>query len=123
MKTSLTSRFIPSSVLFTFALLMTATLPSARAALLAYEGFDYATSTPLNGLTGGSGWLTPWSAPAAAVTAAGLGYTDTSGNVLVLGIDHKAGANDDAYLFLNPPPAPSPSPTRRPPTACSASTA
>src|SRR5512136_588863 len=64
--------------------------PSARAGLLAYEGFDYAAGSQLFALNGGSGWATTWSATSAAVAtnvATGLNYQGlaTAGGGVVMG--------------------------------------
>jgi hypothetical protein len=64
---------------------------NAWAAVLAYEGFDYAADTLLVnagvGLGGGTGWADPWDesqAPslASAIQAGSLQYTDALGNAL-----------------------------------------
>lgn len=38
---------------------------------LAYEGFDYPTNTPLQGLQGGTGWLSPWNVQSENTTLPG----------------------------------------------------
>jgi hypothetical protein len=64
---------------------------SARAAVLAYEGFDYPANTLLVdggvGLGGGTGWAGPWDEAqalsfATTTQANSLQYTDSRGNVL-----------------------------------------
>jgi hypothetical protein len=64
---------------------------SARAAVLAYEGFDYPANTLLVdggvGLGGGTGWAGPWDEAqalsfATTTQANSLQYTDSQGNVL-----------------------------------------
>jgi len=64
--------------------------PTASAALIAYEGFDY--RTPGSELSsypaGGVGWLDAWgdlADGAWSVTAPGLAYSDSDGNALVVG--------------------------------------
>jgi len=55
----------------------------AQAALLAYEGFDYAADTDLSGQNGGAGWTNAWSVTTGDSNVLGsLTYTDGSGNVL-----------------------------------------
>jgi hypothetical protein len=74
-------------------LLLTGT---ARAALLAYEGFDYPTNTTIAGQSGGSLWTNAWASGTsqglATNVAGSLGYTDaegrslqTSGGSLIIG--------------------------------------
>src|ERR1041384_6386409 len=63
---------------------------SARAQLIAYEGFDYAPGTQLFGSSGGTGWATPWSATSAALSttpSGSLSYSTlpTTGNSVVMG--------------------------------------
>jgi hypothetical protein len=75
------------------ALLLASTTPTTQAQIVAYEGFDYAAGTQLNGLnggTGGAGWGTTWSATSAAIatnSATGLtfGSLPTTGGSVVLG--------------------------------------
>jgi hypothetical protein len=57
---------------------------SARAALLAYEGFDYQAGG-LHNQNGGTGWGNGWNATGLAVAAPGLNYAGlaTSGNAVV----------------------------------------
>jgi len=42
------------------ASILLASLPSAHATLIAYEGFDYAQNAGLNNQAGGTGWTTVW---------------------------------------------------------------
>lgn len=68
--------------------LISGALSEVSAALIAYEGFDYADGSAVTGQSGGTGWLNPWqvnSTPAggAVVQAGSLGYTDSHGNALV----------------------------------------
>jgi len=44
-------------------LMVTATGTPAVGQVIAYEGFNYASGTNLNGLNGGSGWANAWSEP------------------------------------------------------------
>ncbi|MFH1498020.1 MAG: hypothetical protein ABII82_09375, partial [Verrucomicrobiota bacterium] len=46
--------------LFLLPILFALALVSARAELIAYEPFDYATSQTETGNIGGSGWIAPW---------------------------------------------------------------
>lgn len=60
---------------------------SARATVLAYEGFDYTAGAGLLNLNGGTGWTSPWNDQQAAIgadaiQAGSLSYTDSQGNVL-----------------------------------------
>jgi hypothetical protein len=60
--------------------------PRANAALLAYEGFDYAAGSALTGQAGGFGFLTPWGASpgTAVIHSPGMSYdsVQVSGNRL-----------------------------------------
>jgi hypothetical protein len=68
-------RFLTGCALGTAALLP---LPSLHAALLAGEGFDYISGTPVHGASGGSGWASAWSVYSGGEvvrsTAPGLSY-------------------------------------------------
>lgn len=71
-----------SSLLLAFVLASPAT-----AALVAYEGFDYAANAGLLGLSGGSGWSGGWDDSQAvigadAIQSGSMSYTDSMGNVL-----------------------------------------
>jgi len=61
---------------------------SVHAALIAYEGFDYAVG-PLETSNGGTGWASAWSATGNTVASPGFGVTaashPTTGNLLDLG--------------------------------------
>ncbi len=59
-------------------------LPQARAAELVAEPFDYPAAAVLTSLNGGTGWTAGWTQDGGSgvVAAAGMTYTDTSGNVL-----------------------------------------
>jgi hypothetical protein len=46
------------------AIIVAASASSSVAALTAYEGFDYAASTDINGLSGGTGWSGNWAGTA-----------------------------------------------------------
>ncbi|MCS7089469.1 MAG: PEP-CTERM sorting domain-containing protein [Verrucomicrobiota bacterium] len=61
---------------------------TARAVLLAYEGFDYTPGQSLVGQSGGFGFSTAWLGDAnavanSAIVAGSFSYTDAFGNVLV----------------------------------------
>jgi hypothetical protein len=57
---------------------------SANAALIAYEGFDYAADpNGLNSANGGVGWNTDWNLGNSAIILGGFNYTDSFGNQLV----------------------------------------
>jgi len=80
-----------SSILFSIASvgffsLATLFVPRSFGALLAYEGFDYATGSTLAGQAGGTGFLAPWgtSAGTATIQSPGMTYDSlvTSGNGL-----------------------------------------
>jgi MYXO-CTERM domain-containing protein len=80
-----TSAFFFGLALFT---LINGAPSEVSAALIAYEGFDYASGSALPGQSGGSGWLNPWQVNAtpaggAVVQSGSLGYTDSHGNALV----------------------------------------
>lgn len=57
---------------------------SCDAAQIARESFDYASASPLSTQSGGSGWLGAWfqDGESAVTSAAGLGFTDSQGNIL-----------------------------------------
>lgn len=57
---------------------------SCDAAQIARESFDYASASPLSNQSGGSGWLGTWfqDGESAVTSAAGLGFTDSQGNIL-----------------------------------------
>lgn len=57
---------------------------SCDAAPIASESFDYAPASSLSSQDGGSGWLAAWfqDGESAVTGAAGLGFTDSLGNVL-----------------------------------------
>jgi hypothetical protein len=79
---------------------------SARAQLIAYEGFDYAPGSQLFGTgqgTGGIGWATPWSATSAAIAtnnAGSLSYgtLPTSGGRVLMGNFGSATASSQRLL-------------------------
>lgn len=76
----------PTRILLAAALCGLATTPS-RAALIAYEGFDYPAGTTVATQTGGSGWTNAWTGGSAGNflgtnTAASLAYTDANRNAL-----------------------------------------
>jgi hypothetical protein len=61
---------------------------NAKAAVLAYEGFDYTAGAGLLNLNGGTGWTSPWNEAQAAIgadaiQAGSLTYTDSQNNVLL----------------------------------------
>src|ERR1043166_1960444 len=74
--------------LASFALVM-ASILRIQAAVVAYEGFEYASGTSIVGANGGSNWLNAWQLNSSGsgsvyTNAAGsLGYTDSLGNLLV----------------------------------------
>jgi hypothetical protein len=57
---------------------------SCDAAQIARESFDYASASSLSAQGGGSGWLAAWfqDGESAVTGAAGLGFTDSLGNIL-----------------------------------------
>ena len=58
-------------------------IPSAPAAVIAYDGFDYpAAENGLNSASGGEGWANSWSAVDNDTRASGLGYS-SGGNRLI----------------------------------------
>jgi MYXO-CTERM domain-containing protein len=87
--------------LTTTSLIVTALLliasPSASAALLTYEGFDYANNAFIGGLDGGTGWGGPWGELTDFFddrnnirADAALSYTDGLGNTLpTTGLGHR----------------------------------
>src|SRR5262245_51027547 len=66
-------------------LLLAFTRPSAKAALIAYEGFDYAAGSSVFGQNGGLNWGGAWTTVSAVATnkAGSLVYIDSAGNSLV----------------------------------------
>src|SRR5262245_5831813 len=90
-----TIQMFSRACLLALALALMAGSP-ARAALIAYEGFDYPDGSDLTASTanGGTGWITPWGVNSAGVTIAGnnpgdtnyagsMTYVDSAGNALV----------------------------------------
>jgi hypothetical protein len=78
-------------VVFTVATTVIAGAVSARAALLAYEGWDYTAGGTFNGLNGGFGFSSAWLLNGGAggannmvVNAGGFTYTDGNANSLVV---------------------------------------
>jgi hypothetical protein len=75
-------------VLFGVAATFALTTPSARAVLLAYEGFDYGVGSSIIGQVGGYGFANAWQnnnsgAGSSSVTVSGsLGYVDSTGHIL-----------------------------------------
>jgi hypothetical protein len=68
------------------AIAVLASATSARASLIAYEGFDYAPGSALGGLAGGFGWTTAWigsgTADNSQIVAGSFVYDDGFGNVV-----------------------------------------
>ncbi|TAL00764.1 MAG: hypothetical protein EPO07_09245 [Verrucomicrobia bacterium] len=72
---------VPGALLV--VILLSFARPEAHAALLAYEGFDYAADSDLSGQNGGTGWAGPWGNGTGDSNVLGsLAYTDSQGNVL-----------------------------------------
>src|ERR1043165_796908 len=63
---------------------------STKAALIAYEGFDYPADSDLSSQSGGTGWSGAWSAGTTGDSNAlgSLTYTDEAGNQLVSSGNH-----------------------------------
>ena len=83
-------------------------LTSARATLLAYEGFDYTANATFTGLSGGSGWSTAWALNGGntlnSVTLAGsFTYTDINGYSLVTSGNRAHVTGDGSALGDNLP--------------------
>jgi len=62
-------------------LLLAQALQSQPCQYLAYDGFDYGSSLPLHGLSGGSGWADPWEVQAADQSVPG--YQTVAGGSLL----------------------------------------
>jgi len=76
----------PTLLTAAIAAISLASLGSASATLLTYEGFDYTASANVTGLTGGSGWRTPvatypWTTTGTTGTVAASGLTYTGINL------------------------------------------
>jgi hypothetical protein len=74
-------KLIPMAAL-ALCTLATININTAKAALLAYEGFDYDAGLGLQGLNGGYQWTSPWATATAnsQVVAGSLVYQDSLGN-------------------------------------------
>lgn len=55
-----TYRIVLSTIFIHFFLVNTQVCLAQTCQYLAYDGFNYANNTPLDGLYGGTGWATPW---------------------------------------------------------------
>lgn len=70
-------RFFPVVLLVCF----TRFLYSQTCTYLAYDGFDYPSNTPLHGLSGGTGWLAPWTVQNNPVVLPGYQSVNGSGSL------------------------------------------
>ena len=75
--------------------LLAASAATTQAALIAYENFDYATSTPIAGLNGGTGWAGAWTTSG---TSLGTAIADES---LWFGQDPVRIIDGTAHVGLN----------------------
>lgn len=74
----------------------------ARAALIAYEGFDYGAATEINGQNGGSGFAGAWaSSPAIGLSATSLAYPTGASYTPVGGSISDATAGGSATRMLS----------------------
>ncbi|MBC8142340.1 MAG: hypothetical protein H7Y38_12960 [Armatimonadetes bacterium] len=66
-----------AGLIITGSFLLAANAP-ANAAPIAYDGFDYATGSPITGQTGGTGWVGAWTGDNDLVATPGLGFDTLS---------------------------------------------
>src|ERR1043165_7078251 len=65
------------SIAFAALMFVTASTSTTRAALTAYEGFNYADGSDIAGQNGGTGWSTPWETNGVnTISGASLSYSD-----------------------------------------------
>lgn len=73
---------------------------SAQCTYLAYDGFNYNSNTPLNGLSGGTGWAAPWNVQSEPATVPGYQSNNGAGSLLfgALQTQGRYATGGDTYL-------------------------